>query len=188
MRYIALVNGRERTITTDAKGSLTIDDTSREVEVESIDGRIGTGALLCLFVDGEPHEVFAERDGERYQITIGGTRYQVEVEDAHARERGGPRVGRAETATEILQDLGEATVISPMAGVVLDVLVEEEQGVRAGDHLVILEAMKMENEIRAPCTGVIESIHVVPGQTVNLKDLIVCIGALPDEQDLSEEI
>jgi biotin carboxyl carrier protein len=188
VRYIVLVNGRERVITTDSSGSVIVGGASHQVEVESIDERVGTGALLCLFVDGEPHEVFAERHGDMYQITVAGTRYEVEVKDAHSGQRAEPGGGRGGAAIDILQDVGEARVVSPMAGVVLDVLVEVEQDVKAGDHLAILEAMKMENEIRAPCAGVIESVHVVPGQTVNLKDVIVSIRALPDEPDPNEDV
>jgi biotin carboxyl carrier protein len=74
-----------------------------------------------------------------------------------------------------------------MPGIVVDVLVEEGQAVQTGDRLAILEAMKMENEIQAPCTGVVESVHVVPGQTVNLKDVIVSIGAPPDDDSSAPE-
>jgi biotin carboxyl carrier protein len=58
--------------------------------------------------------------------------------------------------------------------------VQEGQRVQAGDRLAILEAMKMENEIRAPCAGVVERVHVVSGQTVNLRDVIVSIGPLTE--------
>jgi pyruvate carboxylase subunit B len=68
-----------------------------------------------------------------------------------------------------------------MPGVVVDVLVEPGQVVRAGDGVAILEAMKMENEIRAPRDGVVHSVHVASGQAVSLDDVIAQIGA-PEER------
>lgn len=173
MKYVAMVNGREHTVTVDGPGSATLQETSHSVHLESIDGRAGgPEALFCLFVDGEPHEVFVERRDKCYHITIYGTRYDVRVEDAHLRRLG-------EWRDESGQEMGEATVISPMPGIVVDVLVQEGQAVQANDRLAILEAMKMENDIRAPCAGVVEGVHVVPGQTVNLRDAIVSIGLPP---------
>ncbi|MGD2177515.1 MAG: biotin/lipoyl-binding protein [Anaerolineae bacterium] len=165
MRYVAIVNGRELTVAVDRSGGVSLGDTSHSVALERIDG----DALLCLFVDGEPHEVFTERRANSYRITIDGTRYDVQVEDEQLRRLG-------EWRDEPSRGAGEATVISPMPGIVVDVLVEEGQVVRTGDRLVILEAMKMENEIRAPCAGIVEGVQVVPGQTVNLKDVIMSIG------------
>jgi pyruvate carboxylase subunit B len=182
LRYVAIVNGREYACSVDQPGGVTIRDISRSVRLESIDERAGAAdALFCLFVDGRPHEVFAEQRGDnarcaRYHITIDGTRYEVQVEDERLRQLGRWRGESARPGG----DVGEATVISPMPGIVVDVLVEEGQVVQAGDRLAILEAMKMENEIRSPRTGLVQSVHVVPGQTVNLKDVIVSIGVPPD--------
>jgi biotin carboxyl carrier protein len=177
VRYVAKVSGWECTVELDRSGGVTICDTSHSVDLESIDGRAGSGnALFCLFVDGEPHEIFAECHGNRYYITVDGTRYDVQVEEEQLhwlREGQGKGLHPGRKA-------GEATVVSPMPGIVLEVLVEEGQAVRAGDRLAILEAMKMENEIQAPCSGVVESVHVVSGQTVNLRDVIVRIVAPPD--------
>jgi pyruvate carboxylase subunit B len=181
VRYVAIVNGEECTVVVDQPGGVTVGDTSHSVHLESIDERAGTAdALLCLFVDGAPHELFVQRRGNSYCITIDGTRYDVQVEDEQLRRLG-------EWRDEAGREVGEATVISPMPGIVVDVLVEEGQAVQTGDRLAILEAMKMENEIQAPCTGVVESVHVVPGQTVNLKDVIVSIGAPPDDGSSAPE-
>jgi biotin carboxyl carrier protein len=168
----------------DQTGGVTIRDIAHSVRLESIDERTGAAdALFCLLVDCKPHEVFAEQRGDCYLITIDGTRYEVQVEDERLRQLG---QGRGESARPS-RDEGEATVISPMPGIVVDVLVEEGQVVQAGDRLAILEAMKMENDIRAPRTGLVERVHVVAGQTVNLKDVIVSIGAPPEAGPRTED-
>ena len=71
---------------------------------------------------------------------------------------------------------GAGTVRAPMAGLVLKVAVTAGQQVEAGADLMVLEAMKMENNIKAPVGGVIESISVQPQQTVNQGDLLVTIA------------
>lgn len=62
---------------------------------------------------------------------------------------------------------------APMPGLVLSVLVEPGQEVEAGDGLVVLEAMKMENELRAAASGTVASVHVAPGAAVGKNDLLV---------------
>jgi pyruvate carboxylase subunit B len=171
VRYVVTVNGREHAVAVDQAGGVTFRDITHSVRLESVDD----DALFCLFVDGESHEVFAERRADGYHITVDGIRYDVHVEDEQLR-----RVG--EWRDEAGREVGETTVISPMPGIVVDILVEEGQAVQTGDLLAILEAMKMENEIRAPCTGAVVGVHVVPGQTVNLKDVIVSIGAPADTE------
>jgi pyruvate carboxylase subunit B len=190
VRYVAVVNGSEYTVSADRSGvdavtgGVTICDTSHSVHLENIEERVGTAdALFCLFIDGAPHEVFAEWHGNSYHITIDGTRYDVQVEEEQLHRLGEWRGERDRPGS----DIGEATVISPMPGIVVDVLVEEGQVVQAGDRLAILEAMKMENDLRAPCAGIVESVHVVPGQTVNLKDVILSIGAPPGREDSTQE-
>jgi pyruvate carboxylase subunit B len=63
-----------------------------------------------------------------------------------------------------------------MPGVVVAVLVQMGQEVRSGEGLLILEAMKMENEIRATRSGAVEAVYVAPGQRVSQDDLLLRIG------------
>ncbi|MEG0834261.1 MAG: biotin/lipoyl-containing protein [Christensenellaceae bacterium] len=71
---------------------------------------------------------------------------------------------------------GDEQVTSPMPGTILRVDVTVGQSVKAGDILVILEAMKMENEIMAPCDGTIKTVGVAKGANVNTGDLLAVIG------------
>ena len=66
-------------------------------------------------------------------------------------------------------------VKAPLPGSILEIQVKEGESVKAGNVLLILEAMKMENEIVAPIDGVIKSIYVKAGDTVNTNDLLVSI-------------
>ena len=68
---------------------------------------------------------------------------------------------------------GTSDLRAPMPGLVVKVLVEDGQEVQAGDGLVIVEAMKMENELRAEGDGVVASVRVQPGDTVDRDELLI---------------
>jgi biotin carboxyl carrier protein len=164
MKYVATVDGEEYRVGLGEDG-VTLDGAPVEVDLQSIDG----GFHYSLLVGAASHEVFVERCEDVCFVTLGGQRYRVQIEDERAR-----RLGERPAAIE---EAGEAEVISPMPGMVVAVLVEAGQEVRTGEGLLILEAMKMENEIRAPRTGVVETVHVTPGQRVSQDDVLVRIGS-----------
>ena len=96
-----------------------------------------------------------------YNITVNGVAYSVSVEETAA--------GAAPVA-------GAVAVKAPMPGNILDVKVAAGASVKAGDVLVILEAMKMENEIVAPQDGTVASVNVNKGDTVNSGDVLVSMN------------
>ena len=163
MKYVATVDGQAYAVGLQPEGTVTLDGEPVEVDLESIDG----GFHYSLLLGRRSHEVFVERCGDVCLVTVGGQRYRVQVKDAHVHH--GDERRRAPVGP------GEAEVVSPMPGVVVAVLVEPGQEVRTGEGLLILEAMKMENEIRARRTGRVGAVHVVPGQRVSQNDLLVVI-------------
>ena len=102
-----------------------------------------------------------------YTITVNGVAYSVSVEETAAGAAPAPAAAPASGAVQ---------VNSPMPGNILDVKVSAGQAVQAGDVLVILEAMKMENEIVAPQDGTVASVSVKKGDTVNSGDLLVSMN------------
>ncbi|MBC7929115.1 MAG: biotin/lipoyl-binding protein, partial [Rubrivivax sp.] len=70
---------------------------------------------------------------------------------------------------------GRAQINAPMPGKVVRVLVEAGQAVEAGAGLVVVEAMKMQNELKSPKTGTVSEVRVEPGATVNAGDVLVII-------------
>lgn len=165
MKYIATIDGQDFSIDIDRDGRVSIGDRPVDIDLKSIDGR----SLYSLILDGASYEVFVERHETRYYITIAGDRYEVLVEDERKKQL-------RELSGAKHEEIGELRISAPMPGLVVAVIVEEGQSVKTGDGVVILEAMKMENEIRAPSAGIVDSIRVSAGQTVNQGDIMVELG------------
>lgn len=122
---------------------------------------------------------------KKYCVTVNGKRYEVEVEEvngdfAPASSIDVPKASapvqevKAETAAPVKAGSGER-IDSPMPGTILKVNVQEGAMVKKGDVLIILEAMKMENEIMAPRDGKIVQVAVAKGATVNTGDALVVL-------------
>jgi len=114
---------------------------------------------------------------KKYTITVNGTAYEVEVEDmggaaATAPKAAAPKAAAPAPAAKPVA-AGSATISAPMPGKVLEVKVKAGDAVKAGDVLMILEAMKMQNEIMAPADGTISDVRVSAGQTVGTGDVMI---------------
>ena len=107
----------------------------------------------------------------KYVVTLNGKNYEVEVAEAEATVLS---VTNAPAAAPVAGD-GEK-VLAPMPGTVLGVKVNVGDAVKAGDVMIVLEAMKMENDIVAPCDGTVKQILVQKTSTVNTDDVLAVIG------------
>lgn len=121
---------------------------------------------------------------KKYNVTVNGTAYEVTVEAVNAADikapaapaAPAPAAAPAPTAAPVAAPAGGEKISSPMPGTILSVNVSNGSAVKKGDVLMILEAMKMENEIMAPCDGTIASVNVTKGASVNTGDLLCVIG------------
>ncbi len=116
----------------------------------------------------------------KFLINVNGTKYEVEVEEidakaAAAKAPEAPKAAPAPAAAPKAAGAGEK-VTAPMPGNILSVAVKEGDTVKEGQQLMILEAMKMENEILAPCAGKVTSIAVAKGSTVESGSLLCTIA------------
>jgi biotin carboxyl carrier protein len=127
--------------------------------------QIGGSALFSLIVDDRPHEFFAEERSGGLDIVIGSSRYTV------LRERlGRPGAPASQPASQTLHERpGEAggwVLLSPMTGMLQEVYASPGSAVQAGDVLMVIEAMKMNNELRAMRSGHVQEVYVSRGQRV----------------------
>jgi pyruvate carboxylase subunit B len=121
---------------------------------------------VSLIVDGTSVPVSVEPAGDgQMRVTIDGQRTTVQVKDE--RDLLVDEFGLGEDAA------AGGVVRAPMPGLVLDVLVDEGDEVEAEQGLLVLEAMKMENELKAPSGGIVSAIHVESGEAVDKEDLLI---------------
>lgn len=124
---------------------------------------------------------------KHYNITVNGSAYDVVVEEVGgavapaAAPKAAPApaaapAAPAAAAPKAAPAAGAVNVEAPMPGNILDVKVKAGDAVKAGDVLVILEAMKMENDIVAPQDGTVASVSVAKGDTVNVNDVLVSLN------------
>lgn len=165
MKYITTVNDQEFIIEIDQEGQISVDGRPYAVDFQ----QLTEGGILSLLLNNRSLEAIVEERANGWEVLIHGELYSVDVQDERsyrlARARG--------TVAEIT---GEATIESPMPGLIIDVLVQPNQIVQKGDKVVILESMKMENELRSPRDGVVKRVYVEPGTSVEKNQVLATIG------------
>ena len=110
---------------------------------------------------------------KKYRVNVNGTVFEVEIEEM----TGAPAAPAAAPAPAApAAPAGGEKITAPMPGTILAVNVANGSAVKKGDVLMILEAMKMENEIVAPQDGTVASVNVNKGDTVNSGDVLVSMN------------
>jgi len=162
--YRALVDDRAFDIAIQ-DNQLVVDGDTKDYTFEVL--REG---YVSMIIDGASVPVSVEPTGEdRLRVTIDGRRTEVQVKDE--RDLLVEEFGLGDEAA------AGGEVRAPMPGLVLEVLVEEGEEVMADEGLLVLEAMKMENELKAPSGGVVRTIHAASGDAVDKDALLIEIEA-----------
>ncbi|MBQ2274531.1 MAG: biotin/lipoyl-binding protein [Clostridia bacterium] len=121
-----------------------------------------------------------------YKVNVNGTEYEITLEVVDAADvkpaapapaaAPAPVAEAAPAPAAAPAAAGGETVVAPMPGTILSVNVANGAAVKKGDVLLVLEAMKMENEIMAPCDGTVSSVPATKGATVNTGDVLCVIA------------
>ncbi len=166
MKYITIVNDQEFIIEVDQDNSITVNGQRRDINFQELSG---SGVLSLLLDNHSVEALVEEREGSLWEVLIHGELYSVLVQDERsyrlAKARG--------SAVDVV---GDAVVKSPMPGLIISVAVDVGQQVNKGDALVILESMKMENELHSPRTGRVIAIHTAAGKSVEKGQPLVTVG------------
>jgi biotin carboxyl carrier protein len=147
-----------------SEGKLRATIDGKTIDADAVE--ISRG-IYSIVIGGRSREVRVERFGTGLRITSGGSEYSAQVRDPRKWERNR---GAAISAQ------GRQNVVAPMPGRVVRVLVTAGDHVDAGQGLVVVEAMKMQNEVRSPKAGAVERLLVKEGQAVNPGDTIAVIS------------
>lgn len=124
----------------------------------------------AVLVDGIAYDVVVEGNS----VEVGGASHTIEVAGLTLLSRGEP--GRPGAPPAATVEPGDGAVVAIMPGKVTRVMVEEGHQVEEGKALCVLEAMKMENELRADRDGIVQAVHVSPGDDVEKGQVLVEIG------------
>jgi biotin carboxyl carrier protein len=149
----------------DGKLHVQVDDRHYEIEVHNSE----EGSYL-MFENRQVYECRVEptqKSRERFDVSLRGSHHSVTVMD--------PRRLRTDENSD-RHHHGETEIVAQMPGKVVRVLVEAGTHVEEGSGVVIVEAMKMQNEMKSPRTGVVVAVNVAPGDTVNAGEVLATIG------------
>jgi biotin carboxyl carrier protein len=138
------------------------DDDWKQVRLS----RVGDSGLYLLMVDDHPTEIYLDRRRGGATVTIG--RHVLEMDVSHWRANAGPR-HREHGET------GGARIVAPMTGSIVEVRCSVGQEVAQGEVLLVIESMKMNNELRSPIDGIVDAVPLDPGQRIKAGDLLVAL-------------
>lgn len=180
MTYISTIYQRSYTVDINKEHNLTsvsLNGVSCALDWRQIAGLVtdgSEGGCYSLLIGGKSYEVFArrlsqssEKNSQIYEILVAGQRFEVTLEDERSRMLAG--VTRAGVSS------GAARMQAPMPGLVVNILLEVGASVEQGQTVIVLEAMKMENDLISPIAGIIKEIKVGKGQTVEQGAVLVLV-------------
>ena len=164
MRYITIVEDKQFLVEIIDEKHVSVDDKVYEVDFESVSGQ----PVYSLIVDGKSHEGYVAQGDDNWQVLLRGRLYLIIVEDERE-QRLRSAVGAG------VEETGEFHLRAPMPGLVVAIPVQEGQPIQKGQVLLILESMKMQNELKAPRDGTVGRVRVKPGETVEQKQTLLSV-------------
>jgi len=168
MKYVTIINNEQYEIDIDKQGGILVNGEPRDVDFLNLGG-----ALYSVITQNQSLEVVIDDEDNKIEVMMNGRLYETQVLDERALLMAQRKGGLGNNSGE---------VHSPMPGLVVKVTVEDGQDIKQGQTVVILESMKMQNELKAPIDGKITGIHVKAGQTVDKNAFLVEITPPPTEE------
>jgi len=166
VKYIAEVDGLEFLVEILDENHIRFGKEILEVDLAAVSGQ----PLYSLIVNGESFDGYVFPDEQNWQVLLLGRSYSVSIEDE--------REKRLRTSESAPSSLGREFILkAPMPGLAVAVLVGEGQRVDKGQILIILESMKMQNELRAPFAGTVVRLRAKAGDSVQQKQILLNLVA-----------
>lgn len=165
MKYLTTLNDKTYLIEINDDRHVTVDGKAYEFDLEAVAGQ----PLYSLLIDNRSFEGFVENDDEGWRVLMRGDLYQARVVDERA-------VRLAKSAGGAVAQTGDFHLKAPMPGLVVSVPVSEGQTILKGEILVILESMKMQNELKSPREGTVSRVKVKGGDTVEQNQVMVTLS------------
>jgi biotin carboxyl carrier protein len=164
MKYVTTIDNKEFEIEVIDERHVRIGDRLLQVDFETVSGQ----PVFSLILNGKSYESFIYQNDEDWEVLIRGRQYQVKIEDEREKRlKAAAGAGVAEG--------GEFHLKAPMPGLVVAVLINEGQEVKKGQVMLILESMKMQNELKAPRDGTMGRVRVKAGESVEQKQTLLSV-------------
>jgi biotin carboxyl carrier protein len=165
MKYHVTIGQEEFEIEVRSETEILFNGKSIRVDFQSLADQ----PVYSLLLGNESHEAYVGESERGLQVLLRGQLYEVEVEDERQR--------RLRQASEVeVPAGGEFQLKAPMPGLIVAVPVAEGETVSRGQNLVILESMKMQNELRSPRDGVVHRVRAKPGERVEQNQVLVTLA------------
>ena len=165
MKYLTTIADSAFVVDVLDEHHVNLNGTVMEVDFENISGQ----PVYSLLLDGKSYEAYVYEGDDELQVLLLGQLYPSKVEDEREKRL---RAAAGSTVSET----AEFHLRAPMPGLVVGIPVQQDQQVEKGQVLVVLESMKMQNELKAPRAGKIARIRVKPGDTVDQRQTLLTVA------------
>lgn len=174
MKYITIINNKEFAIELDDEtNQVVVNGEPLDVDLTTLDN---SNLISCIINNRSLEAAVTSPDRDLWDVLLNGEIYNVNVKDERAYRL-------AKARGQLDGDSGTVATKSPMPGVIVNVPVSAGDTVNKGDTIVILESMKMENELKATRDGAVLEVKVGPGDSVEKDAILVVIGDLETETE-----
>jgi biotin carboxyl carrier protein len=165
MKYVATIGEQSFEIDINEAGEITANGEVLAVDFQSVTDQ----PVYSMLLNGESFEANVYTGQDQVEVLLRGQLYLVNVEDERQR-----RLRESSGGGQILE--GEFNLVAPMPGLVVGVPVQIGDEVELGQNLVILESMKMQNELKAPRAGTVTGLRVGAGDSVDQNQIMVTLS------------
>jgi biotin carboxyl carrier protein len=164
MQYVTTIEEREFIVEILDEHHIKINDVVYDIDFN----QVGNQPVYSLIVDGQSYDTHVYQEDDRWQVLIHGSLYTAKVEDERDKRL---RASLGGSQTE--QD--EFLLRAPMPGLIVSIPVNDGTHVEKGDVLLVLESMKMQNELKSPRAGSVSRLRVKPGDRVEQKETLLSV-------------
>jgi biotin carboxyl carrier protein len=165
MKYVTRIDGHEYLVDVIDERHVSVDGQMYDVDFMPV----GDQPVYSLVVNGRSVEAHVYPNEDLWQVLFHGTLFTARVEDEREKRLRAALAGR-------VAEQQEYYLKAPMPGMVVSIPVQEGQAVKKGEVLVILESMKMQNELRSPRDGKVTRLRVKAGDRVEQKDTMLSVA------------
>ena len=164
------VDGEIQTVVVDEADGLTRVTIGDQAPILADATLSGVPGLISLVIDGQPSRAYVARDGRDFRVTVQGRTFLIAA-------AGGGKRGRSAAGSS---NDPPGKISTPLAGVLIEARVAVGDTIEAGEAVIVIEAMKMQNEIQAPLPGTVTAIHFAAGARVEKGEVVL-------EYDVTED-